>query len=527
MSLKSLSLLLSGASMSVLLAATPSLAGTVTLTSPNSDTSLRGELVGVEDNKYVIETSIGTMRVAMDMVNCEGDSCPVIEIDNEINLVGSPTLSDRLMPALLAGYSVAIGGSADMTEGDDKKRVYKLNSESIGEGALTLTSSGATSAFQALVNREVGLALTTRPASEEEAKAAKATGIPALRGIGHEHVIGYDGLLLVTNNTNGIRAMSEATAAQIFSGKIRNWSELGGQDAPINVYVREEGSGARSLFDEMLMRSNRERVSPDAKQLMTDADVANAVASDPNGFGFTSMVYAGDAVKPLAIEGVCGLRTPPTSFTIKTGEYPLTRPLYLYSASGKTNGHTEKFVDYVTSEEGQKMVTAAGFVGQAISSEALNAQGTRVASTLLLHDEKDSDIGTIRNMLSMLMASDRLSTTVRFTQGNSQLDSSAQADVERLGEMLTAAEYADKEFYFMGFSDSVGRADLNQLLALQRAELVRKALLEKHPELASRIKARSVGFGEISPLGCNETRAGRSINRRVEVWMQDIASKKS
>ena len=527
MSLKKLSLLLSGASMSVFLAATPSLAGEVTLTSPNSDTSLRGELVGVEDDKYVIETSIGTMRVAMDMVTCNGDACPVIEVDNEIALVGSPTLTDRLMPALLAGYSLAIGGSADMTEGDAEKRVYELNSESIGEGALTLTSSGATSAFEALVKREVGLALTTRPASEAEANAAKASGIPALRSVAHEHVIGYDGLLLVTNNANGMRAISEAAAAQIFSGKIKNWSELGGEDAPINVYVREEGSGARSLFDEMLMRSNRERVSPDANQLLTDADVAAAVANDPNGFGFTSMVYASDTVKPLAIEGVCGLRTPATSFTIKTGEYPLTRPLYLYSASGTTNGHTEEFVNYVTSEEGQKMVAAAGFVGQTISSEALNAQGTRVASTLLLHKEANGDIGSIRNMLSMLMASDRLSTTVRFTQGNSRLDASAQADVERLGEMLSTAEYADKEFYFMGFSDSVGRADLNQLLALQRAELVRKALLEKHPELATRIKARSVGFGEISPLGCNETRAGRSINRRVEVWMQDIASKKS
>lgn len=126
-------------------------------------------------------------------------------------------------------------------------------------------------------------------------------------------------------------------------------------------------------------------------------------------------------------------------------------------------------------------------------------------------------------MLSMLMSSERLSTTVRFTQGGNTLDASAYADVARLGAMLASEEYAKKQFYFMGFSDSVGRSDLNQLLALQRAELVRNALLEQYPNLKDRIKARSVGFGEISPLGCNETRTGRSINRRVEIWMQDIA----
>lgn len=520
---KKLKTLLSTASIAVLLSAVPALSGQVVLTSLNGETTLTGELIEIDGDYLIVETLMGQMRIGADMVTCAGEGCPVVAV-SEMNFSGSRTLTDRLMPVLIEGYAKHIDGNLDILDGTDVSNHYELRSQALGRGELNLQTSGSASAIASLLEGSAEFALTTRPATEVELAAAKKAGIRNLRDSAHERVIGYDGLLLVANPENGINAISEQAAAQIFAGQITNWAELGGPDAPINVYVREQGSGARSLFDELVMRSNRLNMTNSVTELASDKAVADAVKNDPNGFGFTSMVYANAHVKPFDIEGVCGLRTPANAFTIKTGEYPLTRPLYLYSKSRDLDGHAKSFVEFIATDEGQAMVVDAGFVGQTISSEKLNAQGMRVASTLLLQQEEVSGIDPIRNMLSLLLASERLSTTVRFRQGASRLDAGAIADVERLGAMLTEAKYANKQFFFMGFSDSVGRGDLNQLLALKRAEFVRQTLLETHPELEDRIKVRSVGFGEISPLGCNETRTGRSINRRVEVWMQDVAA---
>lgn len=528
MKTKTLKTLLSSAAVGILLSAMPAAAMDVTLTTLNKDMVISGELIGIEGTDFIIETSVGTMRIASGMVSCEGTGCPVEAASlsgSQLDMFGSSTVTANLMPTLLMGYGRHANVGVDPLEVTEKARAYVLASGNANSQNASFVNANADAAFAALLSGDTSFAITTRPANSSEIGAAAAAGIAALRGPQHEHVIGYDGLLLVAHPESGMDAISEATAAQIFAGKITNWAQLGGDDAKINVYVRENGSGARSLFDSLVMRSNRERMGADVTALESDEAVAMAVKADPYGFGFTSMVYAASDIKPLEIEGVCGLRTPVNAFTIKTGEYPLTRPLYLYSAHPTLEGHAKAFVDYMQSEDGQRDVVSAGFVGQSISTELLNAQGNRVASTLVLQQKDANNIVPIRNMLSMLMSSERLSTTVRFTQGGNTLDASAQADVSRLGAMLSSSDYAKKQFYFMGFSDSVGRPDLNQLLALQRAELVRNALLDQYPELKERVKVRSVGFGEISPLGCNETRTGRSINRRVEVWMQDIATK--
>lgn len=520
--------LISTAVAGLMLTSTPALPMDVTMTTLKGDMVVSGTYLRHENGYYVIETAIGEMRMAADMVICEGAGCPEGVLAEDIKIVGSQILTQRLMPVLLEGYSDYVAGGFEMLSGDDKTNRYSLTSLEDGAEGLQLTTSGTDAAFEALLAQDASFAVTTRPAADFEQKTAQQLGIEQLRGLGHEHVIGYDGLLLVTNPANQMRAISEVVAAQIFAGEITNWSQLGGEDAAINVYIREAGSGARDVFDEMMMRSNRKRMSDGFTELTSDEAVAAAIKSDRHAFGFTSMVYADDRLKPLEITGVCGMPTPANEFTIQTGEYPLTRALYLYSADDTLTGHAKSFLDYVTSDAGQAKVVEAGFVGQSISSMLLNGQGNRLASALLVGSEEGqrNDMEPIRNMVSMLMASERLSTTVRFTQGGSTLDAAAIADVARLGEMLSGPDYADKQFFFMGFSDSVGREDLNQLLALQRAELVRQTLLEQYPELSDRINVRSVGFGEISPLGCNETRTGRSINRRVEIWMQDVIASK-
>jgi phosphate transport system substrate-binding protein len=148
------------------------------------------------------------------------------------------------------------------------------------------------------------------------------------------------------------------------------------------------------------------------------------------------------------------------------------------------------------------------------------ARSLRVSHTIM-RDEAFENMSGTKNMLQLMSRSDRLSTTIRFDNGSTDLDTTDYEDLEELAKLIRSPMYEGSYFYFMGFSDSIGSADLNQFLALQRAEVVRQALVSRYPELADRVGARSIGYGELSPLACNETRPGRNINRRVEVWVQD------
>ena len=387
---------------------------------------------------------------------------------------------------------------------------------------IQIKPSNTSEGLEALLTDDATFALATRPARNREVESFAQRNLGQLRSPDQEHIVALDGLLLVTHPENPVRAISEINAALAFGGQITNWRDLGGRNAPINLYVREEDSGTREVFDTLLMRPNGLTVNGNITVLESDEDIAEAVQNDPNGIGFTSFANAGDTTA-LAIEGVCGLRTPATAFTIKTEEYPLTRLLYMYNTNEQLPFHAQDFLNYVKTDAGQELVAQAGFIDQTVSTETINSQGIRVASAIV-NNETPEEYNSMRDMFTQLINADRLSTTFRFETGSARLDARATADVERLAELLASPRFSNKEVLFVGFTDSVGRADLNQLLSQQRAELVRRSVVAANPNLRTSTQTRAVGFGEVSPLGCNETDTGRRINRRVEVWVQDVVA---
>ena len=366
---------------------------------------------------------------------------------------------------------------------------------------------------------ELHAAFTTRPASDGERVAATNAGLAELRSEAQESVIAYDGLLMVTHPDNPVRAMSETDIARVYSGEVTNWEAFGREPGDIMVYIREEESNSRDLLQQVLMSPSRKKLSDTLVVMESDADIAEAVRNDPNAIGLTSFVHR-EGVNALEIEGVCGIRIPANEFTIKTGEYLLSRPVYFYHNEDIAHDGVTGFAEYITSGDAQQVIHEAGFVNRDIISKPLNAQGLRVSHTIM-RDAAYENISGTKNMLKLMSRSERLSTTIRFDNGSTDLDTTDYEDLEALAQVIQSDEYQGSDFYFMGFSDSIGRADLNQFLALQRAEIVRQALVSRYPDMADRIKARSIGYGELSPLACNETRPGRNVNRRVEVWVQD------
>ncbi len=167
-------------------------------------------------------------------------------------------------------------------------------------------------------------------------------------------VIARDGIAMVTHPDVPVDGLTRAQVREIYAGAIKNWSEVGGEDVPITVVSREEGSGTRGAFEEMVM--GEATITGDAIFQDSNGKVRTSVSSTPNAIGFLSFGYLDDSVKALAVDGV-----EPTETNAATGTYPVVRPLNMIT-NGEPQGAVKAFVDFVLSAEGQKIVVEEGYI---------------------------------------------------------------------------------------------------------------------------------------------------------------------
>lgn len=165
----------------------------------------------------------------------------------------------------------------------------------------------------------------------------------------HVYEIARDGIAIVVNPENPVTDLSLMQIAQIFSGEITNWKEVGGPDAPISVVTREDGSGTRSAFEEIVL-SDEQSIHGAATIQNSTGAIINTVATDPNAIGYVSIGSIGDNVKPIKVDGF-----EPTEENVKSGSYRISRP-FLYLTKEEPQGVVKAFIDWVLSPEGQEIV---------------------------------------------------------------------------------------------------------------------------------------------------------------------------
>ncbi|MFO7917824.1 MAG: phosphate ABC transporter substrate-binding protein [Anaerolineae bacterium] len=162
------------------------------------------------------------------------------------------------------------------------------------------------------------------------------------------YTIARDGIAIAAHPDVSVDGLGKDEVRQIFAGEITNWSEVGGSDANITVVAREEGSGTRGAFEDMVMG---ESVIADTALLQpSNGAVKTTVSTTPNAIGFLSFGYLDESVKALAVEGA-----EPTVANAVSGEYPVVRPLNMMTG-GEPTGAVNDFLDFIMSEEGQKVV---------------------------------------------------------------------------------------------------------------------------------------------------------------------------
>jgi phosphate transport system substrate-binding protein len=219
---------------------------------------------------------------------------------------------------------------------------------------IQVTGGGSGTGISALINGTTDICLSSRPMKDsEKLKLRERYGTTGI-----EVRTAKDGLTIFVNNSNGVKELSFDQLRDIYTGKIRNWKDVGGKDAQIILYGRENSSGTYAFYKEHVLRNAD--YSNGMQALPGTAAVVNAVRKDANGIGFGGAGYA-EGVKEVAVrEKNGGTAYLPTKENVASGTYPITRYLYFYLRS-KPTGATQEFIKWILGAEGQSIVTKEGF----------------------------------------------------------------------------------------------------------------------------------------------------------------------
>jgi phosphate transport system substrate-binding protein len=169
-----------------------------------------------------------------------------------------------------------------------------------------------------------------------------------------EIVVARDGLAIIVHPSNPVRGATLVQVKQIFSGDLLNWKFLGGPDKGMTVVTREEGSGTRGAFQELVM--GKTRIYRGAITEDSNGTVREIVAHDPYSIGFISLGLVNEQVRALALDGVEG-----SEASIRAGRYKLVRP-FLFLTRGEPSRTAREFIDFVLSEEGQALIKREGLI---------------------------------------------------------------------------------------------------------------------------------------------------------------------
>ena len=426
---------------------------------------------------------------------------PVSELPTQtlFRLHGSNTIGESLAPELLKAFWQQQGAqNLRIDQGEvevERDIIFSLP----GREALKrveLKAHGSSTGFKGLLSREADLAMASRRIKDKE-KTRLAPLYGDLGSVRTEHVIGMDGLAIIVHPGNPVSSLNTAQLAQLFAGEIHNWQQLGGADQRVRIYSRDENSGTWDSFKSMVLKKHGVSLAESARRFESSMELSDRVSQEAGAIGFIGLPYVLRA-KALAVADEAGaLPVFPTTFTVSTEDYPLTRRLYMYEPMTLAlNSPAHRFINFVTSEEGQEIVRKSGFISQNIQ---------RIQPVL------SSELP--EKYLALTKGGSRLSLNFRFNSGTFELDNKAQRDLERVIRFFE--KNPGQRAVLIGFSDSTGHSRNNLKLSLQRAEVVRDQLLARGINVAE-----VHGLGALAPVASNASATGRERNRRVEVWVR-------
>lgn len=279
--------------------------------------------------------------LALSLAACGQTAAPAVTTAPAASATPATEAPATTAAAKLSG-TVATDGSTSM-----EKVIGALGEafmEANPDTTFTYNPTGSGSGIQAVQEGRCDIGLSSRALKDAEKEAGLT-----------ETVLAYDGIAMIVNPANPVEDLSLEQIADIYTGKITNWSEVGGNDSQIVLIGREAGSGTRGGFEEIVGVVDACQYR---QELSSTGDVITTVAQNPDAIGYASLAAVKDTVKALKVAGVT-----PTEATVKDGTYTIQRPFVLATKTGeKLNDVAQAFFDYATSADASEIITAAGAV---------------------------------------------------------------------------------------------------------------------------------------------------------------------
>lgn len=219
---------------------------------------------------------------------------------------------------------------------------------------VQVTGGGSGTGIAALINGTTDVANASRAMkAEEKAQVLARRGKPAI-----EHPVALDGLAVYVHESNPLPTITLEQLGAVYEGKVRNWKELGGDDARIVLYGRENNSGTYAYFKEHVLKD--EDFASDTQTLPGTAAVVNAVAKDPRAIGYGGIAF-GSGIRAVPVKkDDASPAIEPTLENVTNGSYPISRLLFMYTAGEPVAG-AKDYLDFALSDAGQELAQAAGY----------------------------------------------------------------------------------------------------------------------------------------------------------------------
>lgn len=253
--------------------------------------------------------------------------------------------------AMLCGVAAMAEGTVSTDGSTSMEKVIGILGEAFTEAnpdiTFTYNPTGSGSGISAAQEGRCDIGLSSRALKDEET-AAGLTGT----------VLAYDGIAIIVNLENSIEDLSLVTVADIFTGKITNWSEVGGTDAEIVIIGREAGSGTRDGFESI---TGTKDGCAYRQELTSTGDVIATVSQNPGAIGYASLASVKETVKAVSVDGIT-----PSDETVKDGTYAVQRPFVLVTADAfPLSESAQSFFDFATSADAAELIAMGGAVAAA------------------------------------------------------------------------------------------------------------------------------------------------------------------
>ena len=216
---------------------------------------------------------------------------------------------------------------------------------------ITVSESGSGNGAKALINKACDVADMSRFMKDEEFKAAVGNGVLPVA-----QVVAVDGIAVVVHPSNPLKGLTVAQVRDIYTGKIGNWSEVGGPDVKIVKISRDTNSGTYETFESLVL--SKHKVSPDAEYVNSNGQMRARVQSTAAAIGYVGLGFVDRTVKALDVNEIAATRD-----TVASGKYPIARPLFMFTNGyPKMGTYLNAFVSFYLSKKGQEIVEETGFI---------------------------------------------------------------------------------------------------------------------------------------------------------------------